>query len=138
MTSTRPYLVRAFNDWILDNGMTPYLLVDATVDGARVPMAHVREGRIVLNIAPAAVGGLQLGVDEVTFSARFGGVAQQIRLPISAVLAIYARENGQGMFFGNEDEEHAAAEGEQSLVSGETTTPPDPAGGSRPALRLVK
>lgn len=137
MTSTRPYLVRAFNDWILDNGMTPYLLVDATVEGTRVPVAHVREGRIVLNIAPAAVGGLHLGVDEVTFSARFGGVAQQIRLPVSAVLAIYARENGQGMFFGNEDEEHGAVEGEPSLATGEMP-PSGPSGGTRPALRLVK
>lgn len=132
MTPTRPYLVRAFHDWILDNGLTPYLLVDATVDGTCVPAAYVREGRIVLNIAPAAVGDLHLGVTETTFSARFGGVAHQIRLPSHAILAIYARENGQGMFFGNEDDD-LATNGDEPAAPVE----PGPAP-TRPALRLVK
>lgn len=130
MTPTRPYLVRAFYDWILDNGMTPYMLVDATVAGTFVPVSFVRDGRIVLNVAPAAVTELDLGVSHISFSARFGGVAQLIRLPVAAIMAIYARENGQGMFFGNEDDEVTddprGAEGGASEARG------------RPALRVVK
>lgn len=132
MTPTRPYLVRAFFDWILDNGMTPYLLVDARVEGVRVPPAYVREGRIVLNLAPAAVTDLQLGTTDIMFSARFAGAAQQICLPIVSVMAIYARENGQGMFFSDEDEgpdvEDSPELGEQVIGSARV----------RPALRLVK
>lgn len=103
MTPTRPYLVRAFYDWILDNGLTPYLLVDAEVDGVSVPTAHVRDGRIVLNIAPAAVTDLELGVASVRFSARFAGTPRAIYLPLASIMAIYARENGQGMFFSDEE-----------------------------------
>lgn len=131
MTPTRPYLVRAFFDWIIDNGMTPYLLVDARVEGVRVPGTYVRDGRIVLNVAPAAVTDLELGVSAVTFGARFSGVAQVISLPVAAIMAIYARENGQGMFFSDEDEG--------------PDTGPDPEfdespalSRTRPALRLVK
>ncbi|MFZ5722343.1 MAG: ClpXP protease specificity-enhancing factor [Pseudomonadota bacterium] len=131
MTPTRPYLVRAFYDWILDNGMTPYLLVDATVEGTFVPASYVREGRIVLNVAPAAVTDLHLGVAHVNFSARFGGIAQVIRLPVASIMAIYARENGQGMFFGNEDEE--TVDGPHSPDD----RAPEPVRG-RPALRVVK
>lgn len=130
MTPTRPYLVRAFYDWILDNGLTPYLLVDATIEGASLPTAYVRDGRIVLNVAPAAVTDLQLGVSHVNFSARFNGVAQVIRLPVAAIMAIYARENGQGMFFGNEDD---VVDGPHSPDD----SAPEPARG-RPALRVVK
>lgn len=139
MTSTRPYLVRAFNDWILDNGMTPYLLVDVSVPGTRVPAAYVREGRIVLNIAPAAVGDLHLGVDETTFSARFGGVAHQVCLPTLSILAIYARENGQGMFFGKEDEDILT--GDDLRDGGESPSLPAPqpaAVPTRPSLKIVK
>lgn len=131
MTPTRPYLVRAFYDWILDNGMTPYLLVDATVAGTFVPAAYVREGRIVLNVAPAAVTELQLGVTHVSFSARFAGVAQVIRLPVASIMAIYARENGQGMFFGDEDDT-----GDGPVTPGDDDVR-EPARG-RPALRVVK
>lgn len=130
MTPTRPYLVRAFYDWIIDNGMTPYLLVDARIEGVSVPAAYVRDGRIVLNVAPAAVTDLQLGVSEVTFGARFAGIAQVIGLPVGSIMAIYARENGQGMFFSDEDEGPDAStdpEVDESAVSR-----------PRPALRLVK
>lgn len=132
MTPTRPYLVRAFYDWILDNGLTPYLLVDASVVGTCVPAAHVREGQIVLSVAPAAVGDLSLGITETTFSARFGGVACQIRLPSASILAIYAKENGQGMFFGDEEEE--AASGEVAAAEQQAGK----SGAARPALKLVK
>lgn len=100
MTSTRPYLLRAMHEWIVDNGMTPHLLVDATVDGVAVPPQHVEDGSIVLNAGPTAVRDLELGNEWVSFSARFAGVAQEIFVPIAAVQAVYARENGQGMFFG--------------------------------------
>lgn len=131
MTPTRPYLVRAFYDWILDNGLTPYLLVDATVPGTRVPVAYVKDGRIVLNVSPAAVSGTLLGTEEITFSARFAGVAQEIRLPVAAIMAIYARENGEGMFFGAEED----GGGDASASADE---PVAPRSGGRPALRVVK
>jgi stringent starvation protein B len=97
MTSHRPYLLRALYEWIADNGLTPHLLVDATKPGVRVPTHAVKDGRIVLNIAERAVAHLQMDNDDVRFSARFGGVSHAVIVPIDAVLAIYARENGQGM-----------------------------------------
>lgn len=102
MNSSRPYLIRALYDWIVDNSMTPYLLVDTEREGVVVPQEHVHEGRIVLNINPAAVQGLQLGNHMVEFQARFGGVEYFVEVPPQAVLAIYAKENGQGMAFGDE------------------------------------
>ena len=102
MTSTRPYLIRALYEWIEDNGLTPHILVDAEAPGVTVPKQHIREGQIVLNINPSAVRDLRLGNDWIEFSARFGGVARAIQIPVAAVLAIYAHENGQGMAFGEE------------------------------------
>lgn len=97
MTSHRPYLLRALYEWIADNGMTPHLLVDATRPHVQVPTHAVKDGRIVLNVAERAVAGLQMTNDVIRFSARFGGVSHAVSVPISAVLAIYARETGQGM-----------------------------------------
>jgi stringent starvation protein B len=97
MTSNRPYLLRALNEWICENGMTPYLLVDAGRDGVQVPNSAVKDGRVVLNIAPRAVAHLVLDNREVRFMARFGGVSQSVIVPMPAVLAIYAQETGQGM-----------------------------------------
>lgn len=108
MTANRPYLLRAFYDWIVDNNCTPYLVVDATVQGVKVPMQFVQNGQIVLNTAPTAVGNLQLGNDAVTFSARFGGQPFALYIPLSAVLAIYARENGAGTVFTLEEDEDDA------------------------------
>lgn len=102
MTSSRPYLIRAINDWLLDNDLTPYLVVDAGIKGVQVPTQYVTGGQIVLNISPGAVRGLTLGNDWIEFSARFGGVPMQVRIPVMAVLAVYAKENGQGMVFGAE------------------------------------
>lgn len=99
MSSNRPYLLRAMFDWISDNGMTPYLLVDAGVDGVRVPPASVKDGRVVLSIAARAVAHLAIGNERITFLARFSGVSESIEVPVLAVLAIYAQENGQGMMF---------------------------------------
>ncbi|MCD9030705.1 ClpXP protease specificity-enhancing factor [Luteimonas sp. Y-2-2-4F] len=97
MTSHRPYLLRALYEWIADNAMTPHILVDATRPGVRVPPHTVKEGRVVLNIAERAVARLEMDNDGVRFTARFGGVSQPVDVPISAVLAVYARETGQGM-----------------------------------------
>ncbi len=97
MSSNRSYLLRALYEWIGDNGMTPHLLVDAGAEGVRVPASTIKDGRVVLNIAARAVAQLQLGNREVRFKARFGGVSQDVIVPVSAVLAIYAQETGQGM-----------------------------------------
>ncbi len=109
MTSHRPYLLRALYEWIADNGMTPHLLVDATRPGVRVPQHTVKEGRVVLNVAERAVARLQMDNEAVAFTARFGGVSHPVLVPVGAVLAIYARETGQGMAL---PEEHEAAGGE--------------------------
>ncbi|HET7560968.1 MAG TPA: ClpXP protease specificity-enhancing factor [Rhodanobacteraceae bacterium] len=97
MTSNRPYLLRAVHEWICDNGLTPYVLVDATHPGVVAPPQAVSDGKLVLNLAPRAVARLEIGNDAITCMARFSGVSQSVQLPIAAVQAIYARENGQGM-----------------------------------------
>ncbi len=97
MSSNRPYLLRALNEWINDNGMTPHLLVDVAHDGVQVPASVVKDGRVVLNIAPRAVAHLAMDNREVRFMARFGGVSQSVVVPVVAVMAIYAQETGQGM-----------------------------------------
>jgi len=97
MTSHRPYLLRALYEWIADNDMTPHLLVDATRPGVRVPAHTVQDGKVVLNIAARAVAHLDMDNDAVAFTARFGGVSHAVIVPIDAILAIYARETGQGM-----------------------------------------
>jgi stringent starvation protein B len=91
------------HQWMLDSGYTPHIVVDARREGVRVPEAHVKDGRIVLNVSLTATRGLELGNDAVTFEARFGGVPQRIYVPVGAVLGIYARETGQGMVFGEDD-----------------------------------
>lgn len=102
MTPSRPYLVRALNDWILDNNMTPYIVVDVDVQGVSVPDDYVTNGQIILNISPAAVSELLIGLDAISFRARFGGVPMQVYVPVVAIMAIYSKENGQGMVFGAE------------------------------------
>jgi len=99
MTSSRPYLMRALNDWIIDNEMTPYIVVDATYKDVQVPLQYVEGGKIVLNLSPTAVRDLLIDNRHVLFSARFGGVSMDVIVPIQAVLAIYTKENGQGMVF---------------------------------------
>ncbi|ANB18404.1 ClpXP protease specificity-enhancing factor [Dokdonella koreensis] len=103
MTSNRPYLLRALHEWISDNGLSPYLLVDAAHPGVRVPPGSAKDGKVVLNIAARAVNKLELGNEAIHFLARFNGVSQVVDVPMTAVLAIYAQENGQGMMFPAED-----------------------------------
>lgn len=137
MSPTRPYLIRAMYDWIVDNRCTPHLLVDAAFEGVSVPRQYVENGVIVLNMAPSAVRDLELGNELISFSARFAGTPQDIRVPVPAVQAIYARENGQGIFLGETD----AAESKQAQT--ETGAEPKGAeterkGGKPPHLTIVK
>ena len=136
MTSHRPYLLRALYEWIADNGMTPHLLVDATQPGVQVPVHAVKDGKVVLNIAERAVAQLELGIDAVRFTARFGGVSQSVKVPVAAVLAIYARETGQGMALPDD----AAAPGPDEPPDPMPDTPGDDAATSRRGshLRVVK
>ena len=97
MTSNRPYLLRAIHEWIVDNGLTPYLLCDSAQPGLVVPVALMKDDRVVLNIATRAVAHLNIDNREVRFMARFGGVSHSVVVPIEAVLAVYAHETGQGM-----------------------------------------
>jgi Stringent starvation protein B len=99
MTSHRPYLVRALYEWILDNNCTPYILVNALIEGVEVPQNFVKDGQIVLNISPVAVQGLLMTNDGLEFNGRFGGIPTRVYVPMGAVMGIYARENGQGMIF---------------------------------------
>ncbi len=103
MNPRRPDLLRAIPEWISDSGCTPHIVVDATMPGVEVPRAYVKDGKIVLNISWSATAQLQMRNDEVTFSGRFGGTSMHLRIPIAAVLAIYARETGQGMIFSDDD-----------------------------------
>jgi len=105
MTSTKPYLMRAIFEWAEDNDFTPQVLVNAEAEGVEVPAAHVVDGQIVLNISSSAVQLHVMDNDCLSFSARFGGVEQDIFLPIDSILAIFARENSQGIFFEDIDED---------------------------------
>jgi stringent starvation protein B len=151
-SSTKPYLIRALYEWCTDNGHTPFIAVsvDETV---RVPFEFVKDGEIVLNISLDATSSLQLGNDIIEFKGRFGGVARDIYVPVSRVLAIYARENGQGMSFPIPTVSvNAASVPPQSMVTKPnllvsiTTTPsevvspdmPRPTGGAKPSLKRIK
>ncbi|GAB2997925.1 stringent starvation protein B [Arenimonas maotaiensis] len=144
MSSNRPYLLRALYEWINDNDLTPYILVDARQPDVQVPASAVKDGKVVLNIAMRAVEALDLGNDGLSFKARFGGVSQFLYVPVAAVIAIYAHETGQGMMLppdegASEDvdavsAEQAAADAEAE-EAGDDRTPPPPKGGH---LRIVK
>ncbi len=156
MTARRPYMLRAFYDWLVDNDLTPHLVVDATMSGVRVPVEFIQDGQIILNIAPRAVGNLELGNDAITFHARFSGRPHSVIVPVYAVQAIYARENGAGTMFEPEEAyahiEEEAVEEEQSPQfstvsddssqdtisdsSEEETDSPRPKG--KPSLRVIK
>ena len=123
MTPLKPYLIRSIYEWIIDNDLTPYLLVDAENSLAILPVQLIEDGKILLNIRPEATDALSLGNEWVEFNARFGGKPMHIVVPVIAVLAIYAKENGKGMVFDSEDEE---------------TPPPENKPPVKPSLRLVK
>jgi stringent starvation protein B len=130
----RPYLLRAMHEWISDSGCTPHLVVDASVTGVEVPRQFVQDGKIVLNLSWSATAQLTLGNDEVSFSGRFGGTPMGVRIPVAAVLAIYARETGQGMIFTDEDAPPPPQDGPPEQPAGS-----DGGGtGTRPRLTVVK
>jgi len=130
--STKPYLIRAIHEWCSDSNFTPYLSVKVDAN-TRVPMEHVKDGEIVLNVSYDATHRLTIGNDAVQFSARFNGVSRECSVPIEAVLGIFARENGQGLFFEVEAAQPASADNQ---TPGDTPTPPS--GGTRPKLQIVK
>lgn len=136
LTPTRPYLARAIYEWICDNQLTPYLLVDATQPYTDVPTQFVQDGQIVLNIVPHAVHQLQMTNDAISFSARFSGASKDIYVPLSAVLGIYAKENGQGLFFDPDEYAHAQ-ESENTVESSSTETQKDEAPKKKPSLRIL-
>lgn len=135
MSSSRPYLVRALYEWILDNQCTPYMLVNAEYPDTTVPTAFVEDGQIVLNLSPSAVRELHMDNELISFDGRFGGVAQQVWIPVGAVMAIYARENGQGMVF---ELEPSSPPPEGADGDDQPPQPPRPEGGGRPSLKVVK
>lgn len=126
MTSNRPYLVRAFYQWLVDNSLTPYLLVDVNDSEVEVPQQFIEGDRITLNIAPSAVRNLDLGNDYISFNARFSGKPMDVLFPVSSVLGIYAQENGSGMLFPEEEASEADSEPDE--------TPPR----GRPSLKVIK
>ena len=139
--SRRPYLIRAIYDWALDAGFTLYLLIAADQAGVTVPPGFVRDGRIALDISPMAVRGLDLQRDPIYFSARFGGAPHDIWVPSGAVLAVYARENGEGVMFGEPEPVAAdqAGDGQTHGAGDGREPPPDaPRPTGRPKLRVVK
>ncbi|GHA04609.1 ClpXP protease specificity-enhancing factor [Oceanisphaera arctica] len=144
MTPSRPYLLRAFYDWLLDNELTPHLLVNAGVAHTTVPHQYVQDGQIVLSIAPQAVVGLHMDNEAVTFSARFGGSPFQVYVPMAAVVSIQARENGAGTFFPPEPAYEAWLADADELEADEADTPsaPEPVASvpkkGKPTLRVVK
>ena len=127
MTSSRPYLLRAMYEWIVDNGMTPYILVDTRNDQVIIPRQFEEDGKIVLNLGPTAVQSLDLGIEAVSFDARFEGSSMDVMVPIEFILAIYTRENGQGMMFADEDLLPPGDDSQDSAIKQKT-----------PHLRVVK
>jgi stringent starvation protein B len=133
VSSRRPYLLRAMHEWMTDNDQTPHLIVDACRQGVQVPNEYVKDGKIVLNVSHAAIRDLHLGNDGIEFEARFGGRSMRISLPMQAVIGIYARETGEGMLFGGEED------GEPGPESGAPGPAGDASGGSRRGhLKVVK
>lgn len=134
MTPSRPYFVRAMYEWILDNNLTPYLLVNAGYPNTQVPVEYIRDGRIILNLMPSAIRSLHMGNEQVEFSARFGGQPRNLYVPMGAILGIYAKENGKGMFF---DESELPPPDNSSGGGGdEDGNRPKPTG--KPSLKVIK
>ena len=135
MSSSRAYLLRALHEWILDNGCTSYILVDAAGDGVQVPKDYVENGRIVLNISPSAIRHLEISNEAVSLDARFSGQSQLVYVPIEAVLAIYAKENGHGMMFDGRTDPGGPA---GPTPNGPSSHSRSPSAGDKPKLKLVK
>ncbi|HLD09018.1 MAG TPA: ClpXP protease specificity-enhancing factor [Methylophilaceae bacterium] len=137
LTSTKPYLLRALHEWCADNSLTPHLLVAVDAQ-TRVPMAYVKDGEIVLNLSYSATKNLLIGNEVITFSARFGGVSNNLYVPIGAVRGLFARENGQGMFFPADETEANVVPGEVAEQNPTMETIEKPSAAKKPFLKLVK
>ncbi len=156
MTSNQPYLLRAFYEWIVDNDLTPYIVVDATNDLVEVPQEFVKDGQIVLNVSPSACVNFSLDIEGLSFQARFSGQPRRLSMPCEAVMAIYARENGAGTVFATEEdmaraqdqgqreesESSPQASGPTSLEEADTTADtseaPVPPKKGKPTLKIIK
>lgn len=138
MDSSRPYLIRAIYEWVVDNNLTPYMLVDATLPNVAVPERFVEDGKIILNIAPSAVGRLNLGNEAVEFDARFSGVAQHVYVPSSAVKAVYAFENGRGMVFNEEEDDGGPITPNDGPSSSSDSNGGGKKPSGKPSLKIVK
>ncbi len=141
MTSHRPYLVRALNEWILENNCTPYILVNAFEGGVQVPQNFVKDGQIVLNISPIAVQGLMISNEGIEFNGRFGGIPTRVYVPTAAIMGIYARENGQGMIFESDSpvpEPPATGSDSEPAVGPGKVKGKGSKGKGPPSLRVVK
>jgi len=137
MTSSRPYIMRALYEWILENDCTPYVLVNAMADRVEVPQQFVKNGQIVLNVSPTAVVGLDISNDAMAFSGRFGGIPMDVWVPMFAVMGIYSRENGQGMMFDPEDDPNPEPPTERKR-SVSSLKPESPGKPKRGGLTVVK
>ncbi|AEA82938.1 ClpXP protease specificity-enhancing factor [Stutzerimonas stutzeri] len=135
MNSSRPYLVRALYEWIVDNDCTPHLLVNVDYPGVQVPAGYASDGQIVLNVAPSAVRHLHMDNEAISFEGRFGGVAHSLNVPSAAVMAIYARESGQGMVF---EIEPTPPDDDAPSDAGGAAGGEGPRPGGRPSLKVVK
>lgn len=133
MSSSKPYLLRAIFDWIVDNDCTPYVVVDAYAPNVELPLDFVKDGQIVLNIAPRAVRDFQINDDYISFNARFGGVPTDVFAPVQAITGIYARENGQGMMFDSD-----SPQGPSDPPPTKITKPNKPGDAIKPSLRIIK
>lgn len=133
MSPSRPYLLRAIFDWLIENEQTPYLLVDAEAQDVMVPLEHVQEGKIILNISLTATRGLELSNESVSFNARFSGVSMDVYVPIDAALALYSKENGRGMMFPEETEDDS-----QAITSKADNTINKKTPDKKPHLSIVK
>jgi stringent starvation protein B len=141
MTSSRPYLIRALYEWITDNNLTPYIVLNANDPNLIAPQQYVSDGKIVLNISAIAIHGLALGNEAIEFKARFSGKINHIYAPIPSVLAIYAKENGQGMVFNEEDTAGTGGDGDQHPPPSGSTQGPvgtKESGKTKPRLTLIK
>jgi len=140
MSSSRPYIVRALYDWIIENDCTPYILVNAFGDDVEVPQEHVKDGQIILNISPSAVQNLFIRSEAIDFDGRFAGIPKRVYVPIAAVMGIYAKENGQGMIFdadANLPKPPSPTGSDDSTGTKKADSAPS-AKGKKPALRVVK
>lgn len=143
MNSSKPYLISALYEWIVDNDCTPYVVVNAYSDGVEVPVEFVKDGQIVLNIGPSAVGQFNMSKEGIFFSARFGGIPREIYVPSHAILGVYAKENGKGMMFEAEDDPlppepptPAKRTGPSLVTSGAKDKPKR--SDEKPSLRVIK